>query len=143
MKIPELKLSRAKELITTSKHIALATVNSDGTPHNSPVRFYVDEKLETQPTRRRNCHPHPERREVWRRACQPWNATEADRRSFGPGPPPCRHRMLPRRSLDPPTWARPIRADLKHHSARSSVQSVAHPRTVLLIATASKRRRSV
>ena len=47
MKIPELKLSRAKELITTSKHIALATVNSDGTPHNSPVRFYVDEKLET------------------------------------------------------------------------------------------------
>jgi len=46
MEIPELKLSRAKELIHTSKHIALATTNADGSPHNSPVRFFYDEKLE-------------------------------------------------------------------------------------------------
>jgi len=47
MKIPELKLDRAKELIYTSRHIALATTNADGSPHNSPVKFLYDEKLET------------------------------------------------------------------------------------------------
>ena len=46
MEIPELKLNRAKELISTSRHISLATTNADGSPHNSPVRFYYDEKLE-------------------------------------------------------------------------------------------------
>ncbi|HEX7724872.1 MAG TPA: pyridoxamine 5'-phosphate oxidase family protein [Candidatus Paceibacterota bacterium] len=46
MNIPESKIIRAKELITTSKHISLATTNADGSPHNSPVRFYYDEKLE-------------------------------------------------------------------------------------------------
>lgn len=46
MEIPELKLNRAKELIYTSKHISLATTNADGSPHNSPVRFFYDEKLE-------------------------------------------------------------------------------------------------
>lgn len=46
MKIPESKLHRAKELIFTSKHISLATVNVDGSPHNSPVKFYFDENLE-------------------------------------------------------------------------------------------------
>lgn len=46
MKNLELKLERAKELIYTSKHIALATTNADGSPHNSPVRFFHDEKLE-------------------------------------------------------------------------------------------------
>ncbi len=46
MEIPEPKLNRAKELIYTSKHISLATTNEDGSPHNSPVRFYYDEKLE-------------------------------------------------------------------------------------------------
>lgn len=46
MEIPELKINRAKELIYTSKHIALATTNTDGSPHNSPVRFFYDEKLE-------------------------------------------------------------------------------------------------
>lgn len=46
MEIPEIKLNRAKELIQTSKHIALATTNADGSPHNSPVRFFYDEKLE-------------------------------------------------------------------------------------------------
>ena len=46
MNIPELKLKRAKELIHTSKHISLATTNANGSPHNSPVKFYFDEKLE-------------------------------------------------------------------------------------------------
>ncbi len=46
MKIPELKLNRAKELIYTSRHISLATTNADGSPHNSPVKFLYDEKLE-------------------------------------------------------------------------------------------------
>jgi len=46
MDIPELKLNRAKELIYTSKHISLATSNSDGSPHNSPVMFLFDEKFE-------------------------------------------------------------------------------------------------
>lgn len=46
MIIPEIKLNRAKELIRTSKHISLATTNVDGSPHDSPVRFYYDEKLE-------------------------------------------------------------------------------------------------
>ncbi len=46
MKNLESKLNRAKELIYTSKHIALATTNADGSPHNSPVRFFFDEKLE-------------------------------------------------------------------------------------------------
>jgi hypothetical protein len=46
MEIPESKLNRAKELIYTSNHIALATTNADGSPHNSPVKFFYDEKLE-------------------------------------------------------------------------------------------------
>ena len=46
MDILELKINRAKELIYTSKHISLATTNADGSPHNSPVRFFYDEKLE-------------------------------------------------------------------------------------------------
>ncbi|MCX6703816.1 MAG: pyridoxamine 5'-phosphate oxidase family protein [Candidatus Zambryskibacteria bacterium] len=46
MKIPELKMNRAKQLIYTSRHISLATTNVDGSPHNSPVRFFYDEKLE-------------------------------------------------------------------------------------------------
>ena len=46
MIIPELKMNRAKELIYTSRHISLATTNTDGSPHNSPVKFLHDEKLE-------------------------------------------------------------------------------------------------
>lgn len=46
MNIPEVKMNRAKELIHTSKHISLATTNADGSPHNSPVKFLYDEKLE-------------------------------------------------------------------------------------------------
>lgn len=39
------KIKRAKELITTSRHVSVATVNKDGSPHNSPVRFLYDPKL--------------------------------------------------------------------------------------------------
>jgi hypothetical protein len=46
MNIPEPKLHRAKELIHTSRHISFATTNADGSPHNSPVKFLCDEKLE-------------------------------------------------------------------------------------------------
>jgi len=42
----ETKTNRAQELIETSKHISLATSHADGSPHNSPVRFFYDEKLE-------------------------------------------------------------------------------------------------
>ena len=40
------KIIRAKELLFSSRHAALATVNEDGSPHNSPVRFLYDPKLE-------------------------------------------------------------------------------------------------
>ncbi len=46
MNILESKTNRAKELIHTSRHIALATTNVDGSPHNSPIKFLYDEKLE-------------------------------------------------------------------------------------------------
>lgn len=46
MNILESKINRAKELLYTSKHISLATTNADGSPHNSPVRFFYDEKIE-------------------------------------------------------------------------------------------------
>lgn len=46
MEISEAKINRAKELIYTSRHISLATTNADGSPHNSPVKFLYDEKLE-------------------------------------------------------------------------------------------------
>ncbi len=46
MKNLELKINRAKELIYTSRHISLATTNADGSPHNSPVKFLYDKKLE-------------------------------------------------------------------------------------------------
>jgi hypothetical protein len=42
----ELKINRAKELIYTSKHISFATTNADSSPHNSPMRFLYDKKLE-------------------------------------------------------------------------------------------------
>jgi general stress protein 26 len=35
-----------KELVKTVKHISLATVNEDGTPHNTPLFFAVDDKFE-------------------------------------------------------------------------------------------------
>jgi len=42
----ENKIKRAKELITTSRHVSIATVNEDGSPHNSPVRFLYDQNFE-------------------------------------------------------------------------------------------------
>ena len=42
----EKKIIRAKELMFTSRHISIATVNEDGSPHNSPLRFMYDPKLE-------------------------------------------------------------------------------------------------
>jgi len=42
----ENKIKRAKELLKTSRHISIATVNEDGSPHNSPVLLIYDPKLE-------------------------------------------------------------------------------------------------
>jgi hypothetical protein len=39
-------LDRAKELLKTAKHAAMATVNNDGTPHNTPFYLILDDKLE-------------------------------------------------------------------------------------------------
>ncbi len=40
------KIQRAKELLATARHAAMATVNADGSPHNTPFRFILDPKLE-------------------------------------------------------------------------------------------------
>ena len=40
------RLTRAKELLRTARHGAMATVNADGSPHNSPVYLVFDETLE-------------------------------------------------------------------------------------------------
>lgn len=42
----ERKINRARELVLTSKHISVATVNEDGSPHNTPLRFVYDSNLE-------------------------------------------------------------------------------------------------
>lgn len=42
----ERKIRRAKELLATARHAAIATVNEDGSPHNSPLRIIFDPKLE-------------------------------------------------------------------------------------------------
>jgi hypothetical protein len=39
-------ITRAKELLSTARHAAMATVNEDGSPHNTPYRFLYDERLE-------------------------------------------------------------------------------------------------
>lgn len=39
------RLARAKELLTIVRHAALATVNEDGSPHNTPVFATFDEYL--------------------------------------------------------------------------------------------------
>jgi hypothetical protein len=46
MQVTNEQVARAKELIHTTRHISLATVNIDGSSHNSPVRFLYDNKLE-------------------------------------------------------------------------------------------------
>lgn len=40
------RILRAKELLKTVRHAAMATVNEDGSPHNTPFRFLYDPKLE-------------------------------------------------------------------------------------------------
>jgi hypothetical protein len=40
------KIARAKELLTTVNHAAMATVNADGSPHNTPYFFMRDDALE-------------------------------------------------------------------------------------------------
>ncbi len=40
------KIDRVKELIQKGRHASMATVNSDGSPHNTPFRFMHDAKLE-------------------------------------------------------------------------------------------------
>jgi hypothetical protein len=39
------RLERVRELLTTVRHVAIATVNDDGSPHNSPVFAAVDDQL--------------------------------------------------------------------------------------------------
>jgi hypothetical protein len=41
----EQQIVRARELLQTAFHAAMATVNKDGSPHNSPFMFMRDEKL--------------------------------------------------------------------------------------------------
>lgn len=36
------KIEEVKSLIATTRHIAMATVNENGTPHNTPLRFIPD-----------------------------------------------------------------------------------------------------
>jgi hypothetical protein len=40
------RIERAKELLRTAKHASMATVNQDGSPHNTPFMFLHDERLE-------------------------------------------------------------------------------------------------
>ncbi len=42
----ERKINRAREILFTSRHAAMATVNADGSPHNTPFRLFYDPKLE-------------------------------------------------------------------------------------------------
>jgi hypothetical protein len=46
MKIPEERLQRIREVLESVRHIALATVNIDGSPHNSPVFSAYDDTLQ-------------------------------------------------------------------------------------------------
>lgn len=41
----ESRTKRAKELLKAAKHGAMATVNEDGTPHNTPFYLILDDKL--------------------------------------------------------------------------------------------------
>jgi general stress protein 26 len=42
----EERVARAKELLKTARHAAMATVNEDGTPHNTPLFFLIDDDLQ-------------------------------------------------------------------------------------------------
>jgi putative heme iron utilization protein len=39
------RIDRARELLSTVRHVAIATVNADGSPHNSPVFAGTDDQL--------------------------------------------------------------------------------------------------
>jgi hypothetical protein len=39
-------IERAQALLSTARHACMATVNKDGSPHNTPFRFLYDPKLE-------------------------------------------------------------------------------------------------
>jgi hypothetical protein len=41
----EQKIARARELLAEIHHVSIATVNADGSPHNSPVFMAFDEQL--------------------------------------------------------------------------------------------------
>ncbi len=43
---PQPKIKRAKELLRTVRHAAMATVNEDGSPHNTPYFFATSDSLE-------------------------------------------------------------------------------------------------
>ena len=40
------QIERAKELLKTRRHASMATVNGDGTPHNTPFMLMYDDALE-------------------------------------------------------------------------------------------------
>lgn len=40
------RIGRAKELVKTVHHAAMATVNEDGSPHNTPFFYVIDESRE-------------------------------------------------------------------------------------------------
>lgn len=40
------RIARAKELLNTARHAAMATVNEDGTPHNTPFFLLLDDELQ-------------------------------------------------------------------------------------------------
>lgn len=40
------RIRRAQELLKTARHAAMATVNADGSPHNTPFFFLHDDHLE-------------------------------------------------------------------------------------------------
>jgi hypothetical protein len=39
------RINRAKQLLKTARHGAMATVNADGSPHNTPFFMLLDDKL--------------------------------------------------------------------------------------------------
>jgi hypothetical protein len=40
------QINRAKELLKIARHAAIATVNADGSPHNTPLYLILDDALE-------------------------------------------------------------------------------------------------
>jgi len=40
------RIERARVILETARHAAIATVNEDGTPHNTPLVFIRDDKLD-------------------------------------------------------------------------------------------------